>query len=61
MCYVISVVGQGKHSPVRDATANILVVHLGTGSHDTPHWSMLHDPDRCLQNVQTATIKKSQL
>lgn len=40
-----------KHSTAGDAVTDILVVHPGTGSRDALHWNMLHDPDRCLQNV----------
>lgn len=62
ICYAISFAGQArKYSTAGDAAADILAMHPGTGPHDTPHWSGLHDPDRCLQDVQTATVEESQL
>lgn len=49
VCYAISFAGQAKkHSTTRDAAADILAVHPGTGPRDTPYWSMLHDSDRYL-------------
>lgn len=61
-CTISPLAGQaGKYSAVEDADTDILVVHPGTGSRDAAHWNMLHDPDRYLQDVQTATVEESQL
>lgn len=47
-----SIKGQAEeYLAAGDAAANIFVMHPGTGSHDAPHWSVVHNSDGCLQNV----------